>query len=134
MQKYLELTAAAQTDAILDDVFHNIVHDICLKTHREEKMARANSAAIYIEAKAANTDPETPDSTGAAQASKIETDGAIWQNGEVTLKGNPLQTTKQFLCPNCGLPRLLYPTEGKGARVPEPGVEYCKKRPFIDNG
>jgi hypothetical protein len=116
---------------MLDDIFHNIVHDIVLQTHREEKIARASSAAIRIEAKAANAEPDTPDSSGSP---RIETDAAVWHHGEVVLKENPLITTKEILCPNCGLPRLLYPTEGKGARPPEPGVEYCKKRPFMDKG
>lgn len=48
------------------------------------------------------------------------------------MKENPLKTTKEIICGKCGLPRLLYPTDGVGARKPEPGVEYCKKRPFID--
>lgn len=132
--KVPRLTVHAQTYGVLDDIVSNIVHDICLQTHREEKIARANSAAIRIEAQAANTDPDTSDSSRDRQGHKIELEGVSFHNGEVTLKGNPLETTPQILCPNCGLPRLLYPTEGKGARPPAPGIEYCKKRPFIDNG
>lgn len=97
-------------------------------------MARASSAAIQVEAKAAHTEPGSPESSDPVAEAKIETDAAKYENGEVILKGNPLQTIKELLCPSCGLRRLLYPTEGKGARAPEPGVEYCKKRPFVDKG
>ena len=38
-----------QAHAILDDVLYNLIHDIVLKAHREEKMARANTAAIIVE-------------------------------------------------------------------------------------
>jgi hypothetical protein len=48
------------------------------------------------------------------------------------LKANPLKTTQEIRCTRCGLPRLLCPTDGNGARTPDPGVEYCKKHPFID--
>lgn len=47
------------------------------------------------------------------------------------LKGNPLRTISDILCPNCHLPRLLYPTEGKGSRKPDPNTTYCKKQPYI---
>jgi hypothetical protein len=50
----------------------------------------------------------------------------------VLLKGNPLITTKDIVCPRCHLPRLLYPTDGKGARKPDPSIIYCKKHPYID--
>jgi hypothetical protein len=63
---------------------------------------------------------------------EIETDAAIYKDGKVMLKGNPLKTTKEILCPRCHLPRLLHPTDGKGARKPDPGVIYCKKHPYIE--
>jgi hypothetical protein len=63
---------------------------------------------------------------------KVETDGAIFDAGKVYLKGNPLVTTKEIICPHCRLPRLLYPTTGAGARPPpNPYKEYCSKHPFI---
>ncbi|KAL2016836.1 hypothetical protein VTK56DRAFT_2959 [Thermocarpiscus australiensis] len=116
--------------AVLDDLLYNIVHDLLIKVHRDEKVARANTAAIKVEKLAMNsvdgatTDPK-PDV-------EIETDAAIYKDGKVTLKGNPLKTTKEILCPRCHLPRLLYPTDGKGARKPDPGVIYCKKHPYIE--
>jgi len=90
-------------------------------------MARANTAAIKIE-KMASDASETSD---ARPDVRIENDAAIYEDGKVLLKGNPLKTTKDILCPRCHLPRLLYPTDGKGAQKPDPGVIYCKKHPYI---
>lgn len=45
---------------------------------------------------------------------------------------NPLKATSEIICPKCGLTRLLHPTTGRGAKPPDPSVEYCKRRPFID--
>ncbi|KAK1763544.1 hypothetical protein QBC33DRAFT_240401 [Phialemonium atrogriseum] len=116
--------------AVLDDVLYNIVHDLILKVHRDEKTARAATAAIRVEKLASDaSEASTPDSKPDV---RIETDAAIYEDGKVTLKGNPLKTTKEILCPRCHLPRLLHPTDGKGSRKPEPGVVYCKKHPFIE--
>lgn len=119
-----------QAHVVLDDVLYNLVHDLLMKVHRDEKMARANTAAIKVEKLALNT------TEGAATDPKpdveIETDAAIYKDGRVTLKGNPLKTTKEIICPRCHLPRLLYPTDGKGAKKPDPGVIYCKKHPYIE--
>ncbi|KAI5860624.1 hypothetical protein GGS23DRAFT_217518 [Durotheca rogersii] len=116
--------------AVLDDLLYNIVHDLLMKTHRDEKIARAATAAIRVEKLAADTsDSSTPD---ARLDVKVETDAAIYDEGKVLLKGNPLQTTKDIVCPRCHLPRLLYPTDGKGARKPDPSIIYCKKHPYID--
>jgi hypothetical protein len=109
---------------------YNIVHDLLIKVHRDEKTARANTAAIKVEKLAMNTiDGATADLKPDVE---IETDAAIYKDGKVTLKGNPLKTTKEILCPRCHLPRLLHPTDGKGARKPDPGVIYCKRHPYID--
>ena len=63
---------------------------------------------------------------------KVETNGAIFDHGKVYLKGNPLQTTKEIICPECGLQRLLYPTVGAGSRPPpDPFKQYCQNHPFI---
>ncbi|KAF4628714.1 hypothetical protein G7Y89_g9439 [Cudoniella acicularis] len=119
--------------AILDDIVYNIIHDIVLNTHREEKMAKGSSAAILVEDKAAQTAPPLDDSNPAPEPPhKVEIDSAIYDDGKVYLIGNPLKTTPEMLCPKCHLPRLLFPTDGVGSRKPEPGVEYCKKRPFIE--
>jgi len=62
----------------------------------------------------------------------FETDAAIYEDGKVTLKGNPLKTTMDILCTRCHLPRLLYPTDGKGAKKQDPSIIYCKKHPYIE--
>lgn len=109
---------------------YNIVHDLLLKVHRDEKMARATTAAIRVEKLASDaSDSSTPESKPDV---RIETDAAIYEDGKVMLKGNPLKTTKDILCPRCHLPRLLHPTDGKGAKKPDPSVIYCKKHPYID--
>lgn len=132
-----QLLTPDQAHVILDDVLLNIIHDIVLQTHRQEKIARATSAAVVIETQAAETDPNDPDDPSVLAGNNIkphvcETTAAKFNNGEVYLKGNPLKTVTEIRCSKCGLPRLLYPTDGVGARKPEPGVEYCKKRPFIE--
>ena len=63
---------------------------------------------------------------------RIETDAAIYDDGKVYLKGNPLKTTQEILCNRCHLPRLLHPTDGKGAKKPDPTILYCKRHPYID--
>ena len=101
-----------------------------MKTHREEKTARATTAAIRVEKLASDaSDSSTPDSRPDV---RVETDAAIYDEGKVSLKGNPLQTTNEILCPKCHLPRLQHPTDGKGARKPDPTIIYCKKHPYID--
>lgn len=93
-------------------------------------MAKMNTAAINVEKLAhdasENTSPDTRPQV------RVETDAAIYDDGNVYLKGNPLMTTKEILCPKCHLPRLLHPTEGKGAKKMDAQVNYCKKHPFID--
>lgn len=101
-----------------------------MKTHRDEKIARAATAAIRVEKLAADTsDSSMPD---VRPDVKVETDAATYDEGKVLLKGNPLATTKDIVCPRCHLPRLLYPTDGKGSRKPDPSIIYCKKHPYID--
>jgi hypothetical protein len=95
----------------------------------EEKLARAATASIRVEKLAADAAGGTADSKPDV---RVETDAAIYEDGKVMLKGNPLKTTKDIICPRCHLPRLLYPTDGKGARKPDPGGIYCKRHPYID--
>lgn len=119
-----------QAHGVLDDLLYNIVHDLLIKVHQDEKVARANTAAIKVEKLAVNT--VNGASTDPPPELEVETDAAIYKDGKITLKGNPLKTTKEILCPRCHLPRLLHPTDGKGAKKPDPGVIYCKKHPYID--
>lgn len=115
---------------VLDDVFYNLIFDLCLEVHRTEKMARANTAAIRVE-KLADDAADSSD-PGPRPDVRTETDAAIYEDGKVFLKDNPLKTTKDILCLRCHLPRLLYPTDGRGAQKPDPGVIYCKKHPYVD--
>ncbi|EEH16413.1 hypothetical protein PABG_06500 [Paracoccidioides brasiliensis Pb03] len=133
--------------SLLDDTIYNIIHDIVAEVHREEKIARMRSAVVLAkklgEEEAARIQANEPRESESGTVStivnkkvnktvRVETDGAIYDNGKVYLKGNPLQTTKEILCPNCCLPRLLYPLTGVGARPPpDPCKEYCKKHPPI---
>lgn len=108
-------------------------------------MARARSAVISARLLAEkesshNADGATEDENNAALTNgrpalnsiKVETDAAVYDAGRVYLKGNPLVTTKEILCPNCHLPRLLYPLFGEGARQPpDAGKEYCRKYPAV---
>ncbi|KKA30745.1 hypothetical protein TD95_005212 [Thielaviopsis punctulata] len=113
---------------VLDDALYNILHDLVMKTHRDEKLARAATAAIRVEKQAADA---TDGSLDVHPEVRTETDAAIYEEGRVTLKGNPLKTVKEIVCPKCHLPRLQHPTEGKGAQKPDPSVIYCKRMPFI---
>ncbi|ORY67342.1 uncharacterized protein BCR38DRAFT_482962 [Pseudomassariella vexata] len=116
--------------AVLDDLLYNIVHDLLIKVHRDEKIARAATAAIRVEKLASDTSDSSL--TDSRPDVKVETDAALYDDGKVTLKGNPLLTTKDIVCPRCHLPRLLYPTDGKGARKQDPSIIYCKKYPYIN--
>lgn len=114
----------------MDDILYNTLFDLCIEVHRSEKMARAETAAIRIEKLAAdNADPSDNDPRPNV---RIETDAAIYDDGKVYLKGNPLSTTKDILCPRCHLPRLLAPVEGRGAQKPNSEIIYCKRHPYID--
>jgi hypothetical protein len=110
---------------------YNIVHDLLLNVHREEKIARANTAAIIVEEKVEKQIGCSLDEQH-GDPGIVETEAAKYTYGEVVLKENPLKTVHEIRCPKCHLPRLLHPTDGNGAKRPEPGVEYCKKRPFIE--
>ncbi|EAS30340.3 transcriptional activator [Coccidioides immitis RS] len=136
-------TLATITRDILDETFYNIIHDIVAKVHREEKVARATSAVIGVRQLAEKESAPPSDDgaenqqtaaavNGSLNSIKVETGAAVYDGGRVYLKGNPLVTTKEILCPNCHLPRLLYPLFGEGARPPpDPNKEYCRKHPPI---
>ncbi|CAK7271823.1 hypothetical protein SEPCBS119000_004803 [Sporothrix epigloea] len=119
--------------AVLDDLLYNVIHDLIMKTHRDEKQARAATAAIRVETLAAKSAQDQAGATGESRPMGLfESDAALYQSGEVTLKKNPLKTTTDILCQRCHLPRLLHPTDGRGAHKPDPNVSYCKKHPYID--
>jgi hypothetical protein len=118
----------------LDDVLYNVIHDIVIKAHRDEKIAKANTAAIVVEQQAAEifSDMPTPNKRSRLPPQHLETEAAVYENGLVTIKGNPLEHVHEIRCGKCGLVKLLHPTDGVGARKPEPGMEYCEKHPYID--
>ncbi|OJJ43125.1 hypothetical protein ASPZODRAFT_1222291 [Penicilliopsis zonata CBS 506.65] len=144
-------TIAKLTCDILDGTFYNIIHDIVAKVHRDEKIARMRSAVTIArqrgeeearrlrEGTAGKATPAVPAKPGDPEAEaqsftniRVETEGAIFDEGKVYLKGNPLKTTKEIICPDCRLPRLLYPVAGIGARPPpDPSREYCQRQPLI---
>ncbi|KAI5302156.1 hypothetical protein KEM56_000975 [Ascosphaera pollenicola] len=138
--KILMVPTAYQTQTILDDVIYNIIHDIVAKVHREEKTARMRSAVTIARLRAEKEEANQRqsaerDATSDSPPSndiRVETEGAIYENGRVFLRGNPLSTTKETICPHCRLPRLLYPPYGLGSRpIPDPSKEYCRKLPPI---
>jgi len=102
--------------------------------HRSEKIARTQSVVVEIQQKVdrlAKLKSQTIDSSNDADVS-IETNAAVYKNGELTLKGNPMKTVKKVLCPNCGLPRLMYPRVGFNSKpVPDSAQQYCKNEPAI---
>lgn len=56
----------------------------------------------------------------------------MWDNGKITLRGNPLKLLKENYCPSCKLPRLMFPLTGVGSRIPEDTArQYCTLHPFI---
>ncbi|PYH79834.1 hypothetical protein BO82DRAFT_287923 [Aspergillus uvarum CBS 121591] len=139
-------TIAKLTCEILNDTFYNIIHDIVAKVHRDEKVSRMRSAVVAARQKADEEATRRREESGKPTTAfkpgdldfeelkdiRVETDGAIFDEGKVYLKGNPLQTTKDIICPDCRLPRLLYPVTGVGARAPpDPYREYCQKQPTI---
>lgn len=127
---WLTRRASLQAHSVLDDLLYNLISKLVLDTHREEKMAKMNTAAINVEKLAVDASESTSPET--RPQVRVETDAAIYDDGSVYLKGNPLKTTKEILCPRCHLPRLLHPTDGKGAQKMDAQVNYCKRHPFID--
>ena len=99
-------------------------------------MARMRSAVVVArqkaEEEAAHLRQEPSTNSDDITNVRVETDGAVFEGGKAFLKGNPLHTTKEIICPECRLPRLLSPVSGKGSRPPpDPYREYCQKQPLI---
>jgi len=107
-----------------------------ISCHRSEKILRMQSAATQAESQAlANLEPQSlKASTNGAAASAIpiaDTPAAKYENGRVFLKGNPLKTTPDIICPHCKLPRLMHPIMGKGMQNPDLTKEYCMLYPWV---
>lgn len=136
-----------QLTQILDDCLYNIIHDTITSTHTTEKKLRMQSAAIQCETLAHSVlgQPSTPVSAVPTTSAKpsllptvvppqgqVSTDAATWNDGRMTLKGNPLKLQKENFCPSCKLPRLMFPLTGLGAKVPDDtSRQFCTLHPFI---
>ncbi|KAH9875127.1 hypothetical protein J1614_004616 [Plenodomus biglobosus] len=127
---------AELTRDILDDLLSNMVFSTALSCHRSEKLLRMQSAATQAESIAlANLEPQSQkqntSSAGASTIPTAETPAAKYDNGRVFLKGNPLKTTPEILCPHCKLPRLMHPIMGRGMQTPDLTKEYCMLYPWV---
>ena len=91
----------------------------------------AEQTAVSQAADAISTTPNKNTTASQPLSVKLDTPGATYDNGKITLKGNPLKTTPEILCPACRLPRLLYPTAGPNSHPPDPTKQYCNRHPFI---
>ena len=91
------------------------------------------SAATQAESIAlATLEPQSQKQTTNGSTIPIaETPAAKYENGRVFLKGNPLKTTPEIICPHCKLPRLMHPIMGKGMQNPDLSKEYCMLYPWV---
>lgn len=131
-----KLMLVEQTTYILDDLLDNIISSTVISCHRSEKQLRMQSAATQAESLAlANLEPQSQkQNTNGAASSSIpiaDTLAAKYENGRVFLKGNPLKTTPEIICPHCKLPRLMHPIMGKGMQNPDLTREYCMLYPWV---
>lgn len=91
------------------------------------------SAATQAESLALATIEPQSQKNASSQPSvpTAETSAAKYENGRVFLKGNPLKTTPEIICPHCKLPRLMHPIMGKGMQNPDLTKEYCMLYPWV---
>lgn len=136
---------ASSIPQIFEDCLYNVIHDLVLETHRQEKILRMQSVAVHAESEASKATgvPSTPTTAStpskpntvpnsSAPQTSVETPSAKYENGRVLLKGNPLKTMKEIYCPQCKLPRLLFPITGAYSKLPENiSRQYCTLHPFI---
>jgi ribonuclease P/MRP protein subunit POP1 len=111
-----------------------MVLQTALSCHRSEKLLRMQSAATQAESIAlAALEPASQKAGATAQPAipAAETSAAKYENGRVLLKGNPLKTTPEIICPHCKLPRLMHPIMGKGMQHPDLTKEYCLLYPWV---
>ncbi|KAJ4355877.1 uncharacterized protein N0V89_003900 [Didymosphaeria variabile] len=122
------------TRDVLESLIHNVIYQTALSCHRTEKQLRMQSAATSAESLAlANLEPPSQKNAQSTQPSlpTAETNAALYENGRVFLKGNPLKTTPEIICPHCKLPRLMHPIMGKGMQQPDLTREYCMLYPWV---
>ncbi len=91
------------------------------------------SAATQAESIAlATLEPQSQkQNTNGSTVPAAETSAAKYDNGRVFLKGNPLKTTPEIICPHCKLPRLMHPIMGKDMQSPDLTKEYCMLYPWV---
>ena len=111
----------------------NILHDLLLDIHQEEKISRMQTAVVEVEQRAEKLGKKQEnEEDGPGENETVETSAAAFKSGQVRLKGNPMKTIKHIRCPNCRLRRLLYPRVGYNSRpVPDGNEQYCKTEPMI---
>ncbi|KAF1963082.1 ribonuclease P complex subunit Pop1 [Byssothecium circinans] len=122
------------TKDVLEDCIQSIIEKTVLSCHRSEKLLRMQSAATQAESLAlANLEPQSQKNANTSQPSvpTADTAAAKYENGRVILKGNPLKTTPEIICPHCKLPRLMHPIMGKGMHNPDLTKEYCMLYPWV---
>ncbi|KAI9809256.1 MAG: hypothetical protein M1825_002547 [Sarcosagium campestre] len=127
---------AALVDDVFNDILDNIIFDTAMSVHREEKMARAQSAIIMAEdaaEKAMSGDAAEGAPLSAAETqtpNRITVPGAYYEDGKVYLTGNPLETVKRIICPKCRRPRKLDPPIKDGDTTPD--ELYCSRHLIIN--
>ncbi|KAF2499293.1 hypothetical protein BU16DRAFT_557624 [Lophium mytilinum] len=122
------------TKHIFEDVLYDVMSSIALSCHRSEKLLRMSSAATQVESLAVaqlDSQPSAKTAHAPPLPPPISNDAASWDGQRVHLKGNPLKTTTEIICPHCKLPRLKYPASGKGAQAPDLTKEYCNLHPWV---
>jgi len=118
---------------ILDSSIESILHNLLAEVHREEKLARMQTAVVELHIRAEKLGKNiTAKTEGENESDPVETKAAVAHGGSVELKGNPLKQVKHTRCPNCRLQRLWYPRVGFNSRPPpDPTIQYCKTEPMI---
>lgn len=118
---------------LLEYVIESIVHDLVLEVHREEKLARMQTAVVDLNIRAeklgknVNASPEN-----GTQGEVVETKAAIAESGTIKLRNNPLKQVKHTRCPQCRLQRLWYSRVGFNSKPPaDAHGPYCKSEPMI---
>jgi len=123
---------ASQILHLLEQSIESILHDVLLDIHQEEKIARMQTAVVEVVQRAEKLGAKKNNEDDHAEDDAVETGAAIFNSGQVKLKGNPMKTVKHIRCPNCRLRRLLYPRVGYNSRpVPDSSEQYCKTEPMI---
>jgi hypothetical protein len=127
------LLTEAKMTYILDLTLESIIHDVLLDVHRDEKMARMQTAVIELEDRLNDKLPQArPEAEPSQSQEPAATEAATMTSTGIQLKGNPMKTIHHIRCPNCRLRRLLYPRVGFNSRpVPDPTEQYCKQEPMI---